>query len=189
MERNLHDGTQQRLVSLAMLLGLLDAKLPADPGAAKRITSEARQSLAVALEELRELSNGFLPSILAERGLSAAIEELADRAAVTTYVDLSIDACLSPHVEEAAYFVASEALTNAIKHSHARQVRIVAVYERGLFTLEVADDGIGGAVTERGSGLTGLGERLQALGGRLTLSSPRRRGTTVSAEIPCEDRR
>jgi signal transduction histidine kinase len=185
IERDLHDGTQQRLVSLAMSLGLLDAKLPAEPAAAKPLAREARAALTVALEELRELSHGIHPAVLTERGLAAALEELADRAALPAHLELSIDARPPPRVEGAAYFVVSEALTNAVKHSHAGEVRVAAARERDLLIVEVADDGIGGAVAQGGSGLRGLTDRVEALGGRLILSSPPGRGTTVRAEIPC----
>jgi signal transduction histidine kinase len=185
IERDLHDGTQQRLVSLAMSLGLLDAKLPADPDSAKPIVEEARAALAVALEELRELSHGIHPAVLTERGLAAALEELADRAALPAHLAVSIDERPCPAVEAAAYFVVSEALTNAIKHSHAHEVRIAASRERDRLTVEVADDGIGGAALQGGSGIRGLMDRVEALGGTLVVSSPPGRGTFVRAEMPC----
>jgi signal transduction histidine kinase len=185
IERDLHDGTQQRLVSLAMSLGLLDTKLPFDPEAAKPIAREARAALAVALEELRELSHGIYPAVLTERGLGAALEELADRAALPVYLEISIEPRPPTGVEAAAYFVVSEALTNAVKHSHAHDVRIVASRTQAELVVEVADDGIGGAAPQRGSGLHGLTDRVEALGGRLVVSSPPGRGTTLRAEIPC----
>lgn len=184
IERDLHDGTQGRLVSLAMSLGLLEAKLPTDPDAARPIVREAREVLAVALAELRELSSGIYPGVLAERGLAAALQDLADRAALPTQVDLSLNSRLPPQVEAAAYFVVSEALTNALKHSHAREIRIAATRKRARLTVEVADNGIGGAMTAGGSGLPGLADRVEALGGTLILSSPPGQGTTVTAEIP-----
>ena len=150
IERDLHDGTQQRLVSLAMSLGLLDSKLPTDPDTAKPIAQEARQALAVALEELRELSQGIHPAVVTERGLAAALEELADRSSLPAYLDVSIAERLSPAVEAAAYFVVSEALTNAAKHSHAGEVRIAASRKHDLLMVEVADDGIGGAALQGG---------------------------------------
>jgi signal transduction histidine kinase len=185
IERDLHDGTQQRLVSLAMSLGLLDTKLPADPEAAKPIAGEARQALAVALKELRDLSQGIHPAVLTERGLPAAIAELADRAALPAYVEVAIDERPSPAVEAAAYFLVSEALTNAAKHSHANEIRISASRRQDELTVEVSDDGIGGAATQGGSGLRGLTDRVEALGGTLTVSSPPGRGTTLRAEMPC----
>lgn len=185
IERDLHDGTQQRLVSLAMSLGLLETKLPADPDAAKPIAREARAALAVALEELRELSQGIHPAVLTERGLQVALEELADRAALPAHLEISVDTRPCPAVEAAAYFMVSEALTNAAKHSHAGEVRITASRERGPLIVDVSDDGIGGAVPQRGSGLRGLTDRVEALGGTLVISSPLGRGTTLRAEIPC----
>jgi signal transduction histidine kinase len=185
IERDLHDGTQQRLVSIAMSLGLLESKLPSQEGEARPLLRETREALAVALEELRELTHGINPPLLVERGLSAALDELCRRAALPTHLSLELDRRLPDHVESAAYFVASEALTNAAKHSHAREVRVLASCHGGTLTVEVADDGIGGAGTEDGSGLRGLADRVEALGGRFTVSSPPGRGTVLRAEIPC----
>ena len=184
IERNLHDGIQQRLVSVAMSLGLLDAKLPTEPDNAKPIAREAREALNVALHELRELSQGLYPSIIAERGLAAALEELRGRSSLPTRLDVVLRRRTSAEVEACAYFLVSEALTNVAKHAHARQVMIVASHVGQLLVIEVADDGIGGATTRGGTGLRGLVERVEALGGRLIVSSPRGRGTTLRAEIP-----
>jgi signal transduction histidine kinase len=185
IERDLHDGTQQRLVSIAMSLGLLESKLPADPGQARPIVREARAALAAALDELRELTAGIHPTILAERGLPVALEELCDRAVLPAHLEVVLDRRLPDQVESAAYFVVSEALTNAAKHSHASGVRITAVRAGDQLMIEVADDGIGGAVAGRGTGLRGLADRVEALGGRLTVSSPPGRGTRLNAEFPC----
>jgi signal transduction histidine kinase len=185
IERDLHDGTQQRLVSLAMSLGLLEAKLPADPDAAMPIAREARVAVVAALEELRELSHGIHPAVLTERGLEAALEELTDRAALPVFLEVSVHPRAPAQVEAAAYFVVSEALTNAAKHSHAAEVRVTASRTDDLLIVEVVDDGIGGAVPHGGSGLRGLTDRVEALGGRLTVSSPPGRGTSLRAEVPC----
>jgi signal transduction histidine kinase len=188
IERDLHDGTQQRLVSIAMSLGLLESKLPAheaDAREAESLLRETREALAVALEELRELTHGINPPLLVERGLSAALDELGRRASLPTHLRLEVERRLPDEVESAAYFVASEALTNAAKHSHASEVRVAAWCAEGSLIVEVADDGIGGAGTEGGSGLRGLADRVEALGGRFTVSSPPGRGTTLRAEIPC----
>jgi signal transduction histidine kinase len=185
IERDLHDGTQQRLVSLAMSLGVLDSKLPRDPDAAKPIAREARETLAVALEELRVLSQGIHPGVLTERGLPDALDDLCRRAALPAQLDVSIDARPPPQVETAAYFVVSEALTNAVKHSHATEVRIAASRVEQMLSVEISDDGIGGAGPGGGSGLRGLADRVEALDGRLAVSSPPGRGTTVRAELPC----
>jgi signal transduction histidine kinase len=184
IERDLHDGTQGRLVSVAMSLGLLEAKLQADPEAAKPIVREARQAVTVALQELRDLSQGCVPSVLAERGLAAALAQLCDRAAVPTHLDLCFDRPLASEIEVAAYFVVSEALTNAAKHAHASEVRAAAWLEGKLLVLEVTDNGIGGASADAGSGLAGLVNRIEALGGQLIVSSPPGGGTTLRAEIP-----
>jgi signal transduction histidine kinase len=185
IERDLHDGTQQRLVSIAMTLGLVESKLAADRPAVGPVLREARDALAVALEELRDLTQGIRPAILVERGLPAALDDLSRRAALPVRLDVAIDGRLPEPVEAAGYFVASEALTNAAKHSHAGEVRLAASCEGRLLVIEVEDDGIGGVATGRGSGLHGLADRVEALGGRLTVSSPPGRGTKVRAEIPC----
>jgi signal transduction histidine kinase len=185
IERDLHDGTQQRLVSIAMSLGLAEAKLVGDRPTVGPVLREARDTLALALEELRELSQGIRPAILVERGLAAALDDLSRRAALPVRLEAALPGRLAEPVETAAYFVASEALANAAKHSHANEVRLVASYEEGNVVLEVADDGIGGAGSAGGSGLRGLADRVEAIGGRLTVSSPPGRGTTVRAEIPC----
>jgi len=185
IERDLHDGTQQRLVSIAMSLGLLESKLPAQQEEAAPLLRETRAALAVALEELRELTHGINPPLLVERGLSAALDELCRRAALPTHLRLELDGRLPDQVESAAYFVASEALTNAAKHSHATDVRVTASLAGATLIVQVADDGIGGAGTGGGSGLRGLADRVEALGGRFTVSSPPGRGTTLRAEVPC----
>lgn len=185
IERNLHDGTQQRLVSIAMSLGLLESKLPEGPAEAPALVAETREALALALEELRELTQGIHPTLLAERGLSAALEELCRRGALPVQLELAIERRLSDQVESAAYFFASEALANAAKYSHASNVRVRASSEGSTLTLEIADDGIGGAAPGGGSGLRGLTDRVEALGGYMTVSSPPGRGTTLRAEIPC----
>jgi signal transduction histidine kinase len=185
IERDLHDGTQQRLVSLAMALGLAESKLAADRAAVQPVLREAREALTVALAELRELTQGIRPAILVERGLAAALDDLSRRAALPVRLELDVRGRLPEQVEGAAYFVASEALANAAKHSHAGEVRLAAADRGGLLVLEVSDDGIGGAATGRGTGLRGLADRVEALGGRLTVSSPPGRGTNLRAEIPC----
>ena len=187
IERDLHDGTQQRLVSIAMSLGLADAKLPAAGAEAKPIVAQTREELAAALAELRDLTQGIYPTILTERGLGAALDELCGRAAITAHLRLFLDGRLPAPVETAAYYVVSEALTNAAKHSRASAVRVAATCADGLLTVEIADDGVGGAGAGagRGSGLRGLADRVDALGGRLTVSSPPGQGTTLRMELPC----
>jgi signal transduction histidine kinase len=186
IERDLHDGTQQRLVSIAMTLGLAESKLAADRPAVEPVLREARDALAVALAELRELTQGIRPAILVERGLAAALDDLSRRAALPVDVDVHVNERLPEQVESAAYFFVSEAFANAAKHSHANGVRLAASKHDALLVLEITDDGIGGAAAGGGSGLRGLADRVEALGGRLTISSPPGRGTTLRAELPCE---
>ena len=185
IERDLHDGTQQRLVSIAMSLGLLDTKLPDQAKAAKPLLRQTREALALALAELRELTHGINPPLLTERGLPAALDELCRRAALPTRLDVAIDQRLPDQIETAAYFTVSEALTNAAKHSHGTEIQVFASYRGQRLTIEIGDDGIGSATPTGGSGLRGLADRIEALGGRLTISSPPGRGTTLRAEIPC----
>ena len=149
------------------------------------VLGEAREALAVALEELRDLAQGIRPAILVERGLPAALDDLSRRAALPVRVELALTGRLPEAVEAAAYFVASEALTNAAKHSHASEVRLTASCDGSRLVIEVSDDGIGGAGAGGGSGLRGLADRVEAIGGRFTVSSPPGRGTTVRAELPC----
>jgi signal transduction histidine kinase len=186
IERDLHDGTQQRLVSIAMSLGLLELKMPMGPSQAKPIVREARESLTAALAELRELTQGIHPTILVERGLPTALDELCQRAALPAQLQLDLDRRLPDRVETAAYFVVSEALTNAAKHSHASEARVTAVRAGAVLIVEVTDDGIGGATVGGGTGLRGLTDRVEALGGTLTVTSPLGRGTILRAEFPCE---
>jgi signal transduction histidine kinase len=186
LERDLHDGAQGRLVSLALSLGLLEAKLSTDPDGARPIAREAREAVAAALEELRELSRGIYPAVLTERGLGPALAELCERVSMSASLELSLDRRLSPAVEAASYFVVSEALTNALKHADASRVQVAASYRKQRLIITVSDNGTGGATAAAGSGLRGLANRVEALGGRLSVSSPDGRGTTVRAELPCE---
>jgi signal transduction histidine kinase len=185
IERDLHDGSQQRLVSVAMTLGLVDSKLGSDPDGAHAFLREARTGLSGALEDLRELSHGIYPGILTERGLAPALDELAARAHQPVEVEVSVPERLPDQVETAAYFVVSEALTNAAKHAAAADVRVLARLLDGQLVIRVADDGAGGADLGHGSGVRGLRDRVEALGGRLEFTSPPGAGTVVEVEIPC----
>jgi signal transduction histidine kinase len=189
IERNLHDGTQQRLVSIAMSLGLLESKLAPEQGEAAPIVREARTALTLALEELRELTQGIHPTLLVERGLPVALEELCRRAGLPAHLRVDLNVRLPDQVETAAYYFASEALSNAVKHSHGNEVRVDVSYDGSTLTVEIADDGIGGAAVGgragSGSGLRGLADRIEALGGQFTVSSPPGRGTRLRAQIPC----
>ncbi|MGH2976242.1 MAG: sensor histidine kinase, partial [Solirubrobacterales bacterium] len=175
-----------RLVSIAMSLGLLDSKLPPDAGEARPIVRETRRALSLALAELRELTQGIYPSVLTERGLAAALDDLCRRAALPAHLECSLVERVAPAVETAAYFVVSEALTNAVKHAHATEVRVSVSCAEEVVLIEVVDDGIGGARASGGSGLRGMTDRAEALGGTLSLSSPPGRGTRLQAQIPCE---
>jgi signal transduction histidine kinase len=185
IERDLHDGTQQRLVSVAMTLGLADSRLERDPAAIRPLLDQARGQLTDALGELRELAQGIHPGILTERGLPAALEELAYGAQLPVELDVELAGRLPDRVEAAAYFVVSEALTNVAKHAGAGAVRVRVQQVDGRAVVEVADDGAGGADRALGTGLRGLADRVDALGGRLVVESPPGRGTVILAEIPC----
>ena len=185
LERNLHDGAQQRLVSLSLSLRLAKNQLHKDPDAAENLLEEAREELAQALEELRELARGIHPAILTDRGLEAALEALAARAPLPVEID-GPDGDLPPPVEAAAYYVVSEALANVTKYAQASTVRVTVDRTNGSAVVEVADDGVGGADPVRGSGLHGLADRVASLRGRLDIDSPPGVGTRVRAEIPLE---
>ncbi|HXL43215.1 MAG TPA: PAS domain-containing protein [Gaiellaceae bacterium] len=185
LERNLHDGAQQRLVSLSLALRLAHARLRDAPEEAERLLAGASEELAQALEELRELARGIHPAVLSERGLSAALEALAGRAPVPVGVTVPPDR-FPPAVEAAAYYVISEALANVAKYAEASAVEIRVTRQNGRAVVEVADDGVGGADPTRGSGLSGLVDRVEALDGVLKVDSAPGAGTRIRAEIPCE---
>lgn len=184
IERDLHDGAQQRLVSVAMSLGLAETKMT-DPDAALTLVREAQGRLADALAELRDLSQGIHPGILTERGLPAALGELAQRISMPVLLDVPVTGRLPERVEEAAYFVVSEALTNVVKHARATSCVVAVTQGDDVLVVRVSDDGTGGADVDRGSGLRGLRDRVEALGGRLTITSSPRAGTELEAWIPC----
>jgi PAS domain S-box-containing protein len=184
LERNLHDGAQQRLVALSLLVRHAQSRLPGDPEQARRLLETAGDELAAGLEDLRELARGIHPAVLSDRGLAAALEDVAHRAPVPVDVASVPAERLPESVEVAAYYLVSEALTNTAKYAEASSatLSISRVHERVV--VEVADDGIGGADLTGGSGLRGLDDRIAALGGRLEIDSPRGRGTTIRATIP-----
>jgi PAS domain S-box-containing protein len=186
LERNLHDGAQQRLVSLALNLRLAARACDPDDGASRAAFERAGEELAQALEELRELARGIHPAVLSDRGLEPAIEALAARTPVPVRWAIELEDRLPEPVEAAAYYVVAEALTNAAKHAKASEVSVRIARENGFAQIEVIDDGVGGAGSEGGSGLRGLADRVEALGGRLRLDSPIGSGTTVHAEIPSD---
>jgi len=183
-ERDLHDGVQQRLVSLALELhGAQAIALREDKELIAQL-AHVRQGLAGALNDLRELSRGIHPAVLSEGGLRPAVRALARRSAVPVELNLSVDERLADHVEVGAYYVISEALTNAAKHAQASKVEVTARVHDGTLQLRIDDDGVGGADPARGSGLTGLTDRVAALRGTIAIASPPGRGTSLRVELP-----
>jgi len=186
IERDIHDGAQQRLVSVALAIRMAQQRLdPAGDLALADGLGRTAQQLDLALAELRELARGIHPAILTEEGLGAALQSLAERAAVPAQVMAAPDGRLPPAVESTAYFVVCEALANVAKHARASQATITAHQTSGRLQVAVADDGVGGADPARGSGLGGLADRVAALDGRLEVHSPPGGGTQVVAELPC----
>jgi signal transduction histidine kinase len=185
LERDLHDGAQQRLVSMALNIRLARAKLNEDPLAAEQLLASAGEELESALEELRELARGIHPAVLTDRGLGTALLTLANRAPVPVELGELPDERLPEAVELAAYFVVAEALTNVAKYAEASHATVQVERHNGRVVVEVSDDGIGGADPGRGTGLRGLADRLAVIEGRLDVESERGHGTTVTARIPC----
>jgi signal transduction histidine kinase len=186
LERNLHDGAQQRLVSLALKLRLIKASLRKDPESAEALLAEAESELDDALAELRELARGIHPAVLTDRGLEAAIRALAERAPIPVELTRLPEDRLPDSVEAAIYYLVAEAITNVAKYAQATRASVAVERSNGFATVVVRDDGIGGAEPVPGSGLVGLADRVEALGGRLHIESPPGRGTQLTAEIPCQ---
>jgi PAS domain S-box-containing protein len=184
LERNLHDGAQQRLVALALTLRIAMAKLDSDPDAARAALTGAGDELALALDELRELARGLHPAVLTDHGLRAAVAMLAGRAPIPVEIAEIPDERLPAPVEAAVYYLIAEALTNVAKYARASAVRVRVVASEARVFVEVADDGVGGADPSAGSGLRGLADRVEALGGSLEVVSATGAGTTLRAEIP-----
>jgi signal transduction histidine kinase len=184
LERNLHDGAQQRLVALSLELTRLKTRLDADPEASSRI-EHARSEIATSLEELRDIARGLHPAVVSGHGLAVALESLAARATVPVQLDVELDGRLPEPLEVAAYYLVSESLANIGKHAQASSATISVARCNGEVVIEIVDDGIGGADTEVGSGLRGLADRVEALDGRLRVWTPHGHGTRVRAEIPC----
>ena len=184
LERNLHDGAQQRLIALSLELSLLEERLHDDPHAKARL-DQARQEIAVSLEELRDVARGIHPAVLSGHGLEVALESIAATAPLPVRLTVDLDRRLEEPLEVAAYYVVSEGLANIAKHASAISATVDVARMNGQIVVEVADDGVGGADTERGSGLRGLADRVEALGGRLRVWTPRGGGTRVRAEMPC----
>jgi signal transduction histidine kinase len=183
--RDLHDGAQQRLITMLINLEMAREEIAVDPTRALTLLDDAADQAQQAIDELRELTAGLHPPVLAHRGLVAAVEALATRATLPVVVAGSVPRRLPEAVETNAYFVVAEALTNAVKHARASRVAVAVEVEDADLLVEVSDDGIGGAGRDgTGSGLAGLADRVGALGGRLDLDSPPGRGTTLRARIP-----
>jgi signal transduction histidine kinase len=182
LERDLHDGAQQRLVSLALSLRVASDALGSDPERGRNLVDHARSELDHAIDELRELARGIHPAVLTERGLAAAVELLCARSALPTEVSVTSER-LPPPVEAASYYVVAEALTNVVRYSGAGSVSVTIERDGQRVTVEIADDGCGGADTSRGSGLRGLADRVEALDGSFELESPEGEGTRVRAEF------
>jgi signal transduction histidine kinase len=183
IERDLHDGTQQRLVSLVLDLRVAQRTLPPDSELRAQLAHVAH-GLVGALDDLRELSRGIHPAILSEGGLGPALTALANRSAVPVELDVGLPSRLPEPVEVAVYYVVSEALANAAKHARASAVHVALGIHDHRLHLSVRDDGVGGAVQGRGSGLVGLTDRVEALGGTISLVSPAGHGTALSADLP-----
>ena len=186
LERNLHDGAQQRLVSLALTLRLARLQLRENPGEVDHLLGEASDELQSAIDELRELARGIHPAVLTERGLRPALALLADHAHLPVELTAQIPSRLPSAVEAVVYYVAAEGLTNIARYSHATAATLRLESSNKNVVLSVGDNGAGGADPNRGTGLRGLTDRVEALGGKLELHSPPGQGTLLTASIPCE---
>jgi signal transduction histidine kinase len=184
LERDLHDGAQQRLVALSLELGLLGERLDSDPETSRAL-KQARGELVESLHELRELARGIHPEVVAAHGLEVALESLVARATVQVRLRVDLEGRLPERIEMAAYYLVSEALANVAKYASASSASVDVIRGNGELVVEVVDDGVGGANSDDGSGIRGLADRIEALGGRLRVWSPRDGGTRVRAEIPC----
>jgi signal transduction histidine kinase len=185
IERDLHDGAQQRLVTLAMDLGMAREKLDSDPETARNLVGQAHDEAKRALVELRALVRGIHPAVLTERGLDAALSSVVARASVPVQLVVDVDERPSAPIESAAYFVVTEALTNVDRHAHATRALVEVVRRDDRLVIEVTDDGAGGADEGAGSGLRGLTERVESLGGWMRVMSPAGGPTTILVELPC----
>jgi len=184
LERDLHDGIQQRLVSLALKARTIETMTPPPADEIQGELSVLAQDLVTSLDELREISRGIHPAVLSEAGLGPALRALARRSPVPVVLDLNLCSRLAEHVEVAGYYIASEALTNAAKHAQASVVDVRVDGADGALVLSIHDDGIGGADPSRGSGIIGLQDRVEALGGTISVLSPAGRGTTLDVQLP-----
>jgi signal transduction histidine kinase len=191
IERDLHDGAQQRLVSLAMNLGMARERFTGAPEPVRRAIAEAHDEAVLALSELREFIRGLYPAVINDRGLDAALSGLAARAPLPVRLRVDVSRPASPSIEAVAYFIVSESLTNVAKHAQATRAEVTVMRDGGLLRISVTDDGSGGAVAGgdgagTGSGLRGLAQRAAAVDGTLTIDSPPGGPTVIAAELPCE---
>ncbi|HSR83262.1 MAG TPA: histidine kinase [Streptosporangiaceae bacterium] len=192
IERDLHDGAQQRLVSLAMNLGITRARFNDAPEPAKQVIVKAHEEALLALSEVREFIRGLHPAVLNDRGLDAALSGLAARAPLPVKLTVDMPQPAAPSVEAVAYFIVSEAITNVVKHAHATQAEVTVARDADLLRITVADNGTGGAVPggtgghDGGTGLKGLVQRAASVDGTLTIDSPPGGPTVITAELPCE---
>jgi len=184
LERNLHDGAQQRLVTLAMQLRIAEERLEEDPATARAMLATIGEELKLALEELRELARGLHPAVLSDHGLEPALRSLASRAPFPVEVVGAPPQRLDEGVEAGVYYVVAESLTNAVKHAEATEARVELETTDAGITVAIRDNGTGGANMEGGSGLRGLADRVEALGGRLDVESRSGDGTVVRAMLP-----
>jgi signal transduction histidine kinase len=185
IERDLHDGAQQRLVALAMNLGLARATLTGVPDEAMQVIVEAHEEAKEALTEMRDLIRGLHPAVLEDRGLDAALSGIAARVPLPVRLRVDVPRRASSTVEAVAYFVVSESLANVVKHARASTVEIDVARRGDALLVTVADDGVGGADPSRGSGLAGLGRRVRSVDGTFRIVSPAGGPTTVTVELPC----
>jgi signal transduction histidine kinase len=184
LERDIHDGAQQRLISLGLKLRLAEESVPPECHDLKGVVSEAVSGLTDVFQELQELSRGIHPAVLSTGGLAAGFKTLARRSTVPVNLELGIERRLPDSVEVAAYYAVAEALTNAAKHSQASEVRVRAHATAETLNVFISDDGIGGADSGKGSGLIGLKDRIEVLGGRMHVASPPGGGTAIDIKIP-----
>lgn len=185
IERDLHDGAQQHLVLLTMKLGLAERQMAGTDGSASELVGEAHQQARLALATLRDQIRGIHPQVLTDFGLAEAVRELAERCPIPVQVDLVLPGRLAPEIESTAYFVVSEALTNAVRHAAATHIEIGGGLANERLTLTIVDDGRGGAEPSLGTGMRGLADRVAVVAGTLEISSPLRGPTTVRIDLPC----
>jgi len=186
IERDLHDGAQQRLVAVTLTLGLAESRVASDPDGAAALVAQAREEVQLAVKELRELARGIHPGVLSDRGLGAALEALASRAPVPVEITGVPEKRLRPPVEAAVYFITAEALTNVAKYAKATAAFVHLSADNGTLRLQIADDGVGGADLSAGGGLRGLCDRADALDGCCVVHSPEGGGTTVTVDLPLD---